>query len=142
MRTTAPFIIPGPWLTATLAAAAALAAAGFIAHPAEEAAAPALGDSLPIRLMAKDENDVVIKTEDLPKSVRDYIAKEMPDAKITEARKDYKGNKEKKGDNFTYEVDVKQGSKEYELRFGSDGKFMKKRENAGDEPDEKPAEKK
>lgn len=90
-----------------------------------------------IRLSDKDDNDVVIKVDELPKAIRDYIAKDMPDSKITEARKDFKGNKEKTGENFIYEVEVKQGKKEYEFKFSPDGKLLKKREEAGDEPDDK-----
>ena len=91
------------------------------------------------RLLAnKDDNDVVIKVEELPQSIRDYIAKDLPGSKITEARKDY-GNKEHKGDKFVYEVDVTQGKKEYEFKFSREGKLLKKREEAGDEPPAKGA---
>ena len=95
------------------------------------------GGTAPIPLSDKDDNDVVIKIDELPQSIRDYIAKDMPDSKITEARKDFKGNKEKTGENFIYEVEVKQGKKEYEFKFSPDGKLLKKREEAGDEPDDK-----
>ena len=123
---------------ATAAAMLVLASTVFAASAALEDHRAAGGDLRQvIRLLDKDDNDVVIKAEDLPKTIRDYISKEMPDAKITEARKDYKGNKEKTGDNFTYEVDVKEGKKEYELRFSPDGKLLKKRENAGDDTEDK-----
>lgn len=112
-----------------------LASRGFASN--RELLSEQMGRRGSISLLAADDNDVVIKVEELPQSIRDYIAKDMPDGKITEARKDYKGNKEKKGDNFTYEVSVKQGKKEFEFRFASDGKLIKKREEAGDEPDEK-----
>jgi hypothetical protein len=124
--------------------AAAMAAVALCLPPAYVTAAPSQSDLSSnrdlrdiTRLLEKDDNDVVIKAEDLPKTIRDYIAREMPSAKITEARKDFKGNKEKTGDNFTYEVDVKDGAREYELKFAPDGKLLKKRENAGDEPDKK-----
>ena len=111
---------------------------GFASVPASKVG-PAVDNDLrqALRLLEKDDDDVVIKAEELPQVIRDYIAKDMPAGKITEARKDYKGNKSKTGDKFTYEVDVKDGNKEYELRFSNDGKFLKKRENAGDEPVEK-----
>lgn len=133
-----PWILRSHLLVTAAAAVTACASAGFAAAPTSAGDAPAGNDLRDIiRLLDKDDNDVVIKVEELPKVVRDYIAKEMPDGKITEARKDYKGNKEKKGDNFTYEVEVKQGKKEYELRFSPDGKLLKKREEAGDDADDK-----
>lgn len=123
---------------ATAAAIVRLGATAFAVSPPLEDPRASTGDLQQVlHLLAADDNDVVIKAEDLPKAIRDYIAKEMPDAKVTEARKDYKGNKEKTGENFTYEVDVKQGKKEYELRFSPDGKLLKKRENAGDDADDK-----
>ncbi len=51
---------------------------------------------------------------------------------VKEARKDF-GSKEHTGDRYTYEVDVTQGKKEYELKFDHDGKLLKKREEAGDD---------
>ncbi|HWE95526.1 MAG TPA: hypothetical protein VG269_16290 [Tepidisphaeraceae bacterium] len=133
-----PWILRPRVLAAAAAAVTACASAGFAAALAPAAEAPADNNIQSVtRLLDKDDNDVVIKVEELPKVIRDYIAKDMPDGKITEARKDYKGSKEKKGDNFTYEVEVKQGKKEYEFKFSPEGKLLKKREEAGDDADDK-----
>ena len=123
---------------AAVAVASVLAAARLTAAPLRTLAVTPAGIVRNVTCpLAADENDVVIKAEELPQVIRDYVAKEMPNGKITEARKDYKGNKEKTGDHFTFEVEVKDGKKEYELKFAPDGKFLKKRELAGDEPDDK-----
>ena len=135
LRTTNP-AVQARFLSLAMATAACVATSSFANDPSAQLDRSGGSARRHVhQLLDKDDNDVVIKTEELPKAIRDYIAKEMPDAKIAEARKDYKGNKERTGDNFTYEVDVKDGKKEYELRFTPDGKLLKKRENAGDQLD-------
>lgn len=72
------------------------------------------------------EREVEIK--DLPKAVTDAIKKKYPNAKMEEAEEVTADNK------TTYEVIVKNGKKELELRLDAGGKILK--EEAEDEDDD------
>lgn len=67
------------------------------------------------------ENEISVAS--LPKVVSDAIAKEIPAGKIEEAEKAETSDK-----GTIYEVEVKNGKKEYEVVVNSNGKILKKEE--------------
>lgn len=68
-------------------------------------------------LQTEDE----IKTDALPKAVKDYVAAKYPEYKLSEAAKitDDKGL-------ITYEAEVEKGREEFDLIFDANGNFLSK----------------
>ncbi|MFD1095554.1 PepSY-like domain-containing protein [Salegentibacter chungangensis] len=71
----------------------------------------------------EDEDDEDIAVEDLPQSVKDYISANYPDNKIIEAEKEDEG----------FEVTLNNGT---ELKFDSEGNFVKAEDHNGDDDDD------
>ncbi len=67
------------------------------------------------------ETETEIEVKALPTKVTNYVSKNYPDHKITEAAKitDDKGN-------VMYEAEAKKGKEEFDLLFDSNGVFIKK----------------
>ncbi len=76
------------------------------------------------------ETEVEIKVSELPKSVSDYVTKNYPDHKLSEASKitDAEGK-------ISYEAEVKKGKEEMDLIFDSNGAFVKKEVDAHEDKD-------
>lgn len=76
------------------------------------------------------ETEVEIAVKELPAAVTEYIAKNYAGYKTEEAAKitDHKGT-------VTYEAEVEKGKEEFDLIFDSNGGFVKKEVETGDEKD-------
>jgi hypothetical protein len=77
------------------------------------------------------DTEVEIKTSELPKSVAEYVAKNYAGYKISEAAKitDAAGT-------VSYEAEVEKGKEELDLIFDSNGGFLKKTDESGEEKDD------
>ena len=79
-----------------------------------------------------EEKDEKVAIADLPKAVVDAVNAARPGGTIIEADKETA-----KDGTVVYEVDVKQGGKNYEVKVDASGKVLSNEEDKEDEKDEK-----
>ena len=84
----------------------------------------------------KDEDEVKVTIDQVPKEVKATLLKEVGGGKITEIEKETEDGK------TVFSADAKIGDKEYDIKVAEDGKLISKEEEDKDEKKDEKGEKK